>query len=920
MVEGINGTHSDGGISLIGDANGRVAFKVYANNDTPTGSIDTSLIPPNTTPGAATGEVQLRFVDANGNPIALPDDRYTLTIDDTTIVDPAGNRLDGESNVSEPLNTPNFPSGNGIEGGNFIARFTIDSRPELGAYAASRIYEDTNGNFVYDPQNPDFTNRDLTLTLQISPSLIGKFSPMGVHDGVFTGQFAQPTVGEGGLVFTTPNGFDTFAAFGFDPLANGGAGGFRWLINTTGDGVIDPAQGDIAFAMPPGFKTTGIPLAGNFDGNAGNGDELALFSAGTFSFYRIDYGAINPQTGTLGTIEFVNSISTNLRGYPIVGDFNGDGVTDLATWQNDVFQFNFGRQPAGPGTPVVYTGNVDATITFGFPGVGEIPVAADMNGDGITDVGLWVPGHAGTVPQDSAEWFWLMSNDFDVPGVGRQVALPPTVMSAADVPASVEFLNAELNHPFSPGPLGNDLYAQIFDEFANPIVGNWDPPLSPGLASGTMDFTPPTSTVSALAASMPSASFTVSWSGSDNAGGSGIAGYNVYVSDNGGQYTPWITGSTATSATFNGHNGHSYGFFSVAADKAGNVQATPAAAEATTTVSVRVVTSTALAASARTIVPGQTVTFTATVSGAASGGVVTFKDGAKFLATVGLQGGVATFATAALGLGSHSITASFGGLGAVLASLSSPVLESIVTAALEADPYTAGATALYVGGSTGADVITFSPANAQGAVKATIKNAATKNATVSLGTFAPTGHIIAYGVAGNDTIQSTTSLINGRIVAITTAEMFFGGQGSSTLIGGNGPNLLVGGSGNNTLIGGLGNNVLIGGGGSNKLYSRPVGQSTNNNTGSLMIGGTTIYNGNEAILESILEQWNAPLAYNTRIANLTSGNNRYHVTLNTTTVLPESSVDQLFSSGLDWLWNVSGKSKITGRKLGTRLN
>ena len=115
----------------------------------------------------------MRFKDANGNPIALPDDRYTLTINDTAVVDPAGNKLDGESNAAEPLNNPNFPSGNGVPGGNFIARFTVDSRPELGDFAAARVYIDANGNFIYDPQNTDFTNRDLTFTLQVDPNLVG---------------------------------------------------------------------------------------------------------------------------------------------------------------------------------------------------------------------------------------------------------------------------------------------------------------------------------------------------------------------------------------------------------------------------------------------------------------------------------------------------------------------------------------------------------------------------------------------------------------------------------------------------------------------------------------------------------------------------------------------------------------------------
>ncbi|HEV2971778.1 MAG TPA: Ig-like domain repeat protein, partial [Pirellulales bacterium] len=910
-----NGTFADGGITLTGDANGRIAFQVVANNDTPTAG------------NPATAEVQLRFVDANGKPIPLPDDRYTLTIDDTVIVDPVGNLLDGESNAAEPLDAPTFPTGNGVPGGNFSARFTVDSRPEVGTYAASRIYEDTNGNFVYDPQNPDFTNRDLTLTLQVAPSLVGKFSPMGIHDSVFTGNFFNPNINAATGLPIGADGFDELASFGFDPLANGGAGGFRWLIDVNGNGVIDPnaaTGGDIAFAMPSNSKIDGIPLAGNFDGNAANGDELALYNNGEFWFFKIDYTQINPQTGTPGVIVPLNGglpVVTGLRGYPIVGDFNGDGTVDLATWRSDKFYFDYGI----PGSPFQFhdtgaPGTVLPTISFGFPGVTEIPVAADMDQDGITDVGLWVTGQAGTVPSQNGEFFFLMSNDLPTsPGGPRPIDLT-TLSAYTDFSQPPDLLS----HPFSTSPLGGDLSGQFGDEFANPIVGNWDPPLSPSVASGSTDTTPPTSSVSALPATESSASFTVTWSGQDEAGGSGIANYDVFVSENGGAYSSFESGTIGTSATFNGANGNTYSFFSIATDKAGNVQATPAGAEATTTVQVRVNTTTTLVSTAGIIVPGQTVTFTATVSAgagnAAPGGSVTFRDGATVLATVSLQGGVATYFTANLALGNHSVTASFGGLGQILASAAGPLVESIVTAALEADPYTAGATALYVGGTSGADVITFSPANAQGGVKATIKNAATRNTTLSLGTFTPTGHIIAYGVAGNDTIQSTTSVINHKTYAITLPEMFFGGKGSSMLIGGNGPDLLVGGSGNNTLIGGLGNNVLIGGGGSNKLYSRPTGQSTNNGTGSLMIGGTTIYNGNEAILESILEQWNAPLDYNTRIANLTSGNNPYHVTLNTSTVLRENAADQLFASGLDWLWNVSGHSKLNGRKSTMRVN
>ena len=51
----------------------------------------------------------------------------------------------------------------------------------------------------------------------------------------------------------------------------------------------------------------------------------------------------------------------------------------------------------------------------------------------------------------------------------------------------------------------------------------------------------PTSTVSPLPATENTTAFTLSWSGTDDPGGSGIASYDVYVSDNGGAFTPFLT-------------------------------------------------------------------------------------------------------------------------------------------------------------------------------------------------------------------------------------------------------------------------------------------------------------------------------------------------------------------------------------------
>ena len=99
------------------------------------------------------------------------------------------------------------------------------------------------------------------------------------------------------------------------------------------------------------------------------------------------------------------------------------------------------------------------------------------------------------------------------------------------------------------------------------------------MAMVTIDSVPPTSTISPLPSSETNPDFPVQWSGTDDAGGSGVASYSIYVSDNGGTFAPWLTNTTATSGTYDGVPGNTYGFYSIATDNVGNVQPTPAAAQ-----------------------------------------------------------------------------------------------------------------------------------------------------------------------------------------------------------------------------------------------------------------------------------------------------------------------------------------------------
>lgn len=95
------------------------------------------------------------------------------------------------------------------------------------------------------------------------------------------------------------------------------------------------------------------------------------------------------------------------------------------------------------------------------------------------------------------------------------------------------------------------------------------------------DAAAPTSSVAALPeTSYPG--FPVNWSGTDSSGGSGLAFFDIYVSDNDSPFTPWLQRTALRNAMFQGAQGHSYAFYSRATDAAGNTEPAPATPQAAT--------------------------------------------------------------------------------------------------------------------------------------------------------------------------------------------------------------------------------------------------------------------------------------------------------------------------------------------------
>ncbi len=95
----------------------------------------------------------------------------------------------------------------------------------------------------------------------------------------------------------------------------------------------------------------------------------------------------------------------------------------------------------------------------------------------------------------------------------------------------------------------------------------------------TIDASPPVSAIDPLPADRPLA-FNLTWHGSD--AGAGVESYAIHASDNGGPFALWLT-TAKTSALFHGQEGHTYGFYAIATDLAGNTEAPKGGAEASTT-------------------------------------------------------------------------------------------------------------------------------------------------------------------------------------------------------------------------------------------------------------------------------------------------------------------------------------------------
>lgn len=312
-----------------------------------------------------------------------------------------------------------------------------------------------------------------------------------------------------------------------------------------GSGITDLTEGDCNPPVPPGGGggSSNTQVVRSFDPNdilgpQGFGAEHWLTDDSPLSYtIRFENDPVL-ATAPAQTVRITQKLNSDLDFRTFrVGDFGfGDTFVDV------------------PDNRAFYQTRLDLTATRGL----YVDVAAGIN-------------------IATGEAFWEFTS-ID-PATGAE----PTNPLLGFLPPDLTSPEGEGFASYSVKPKSTIINGAVIDAQAR-IVFDINEPIDTPAIFNTIDTAKPTSTVNLLLATVDEPSFLVSWSGSDNVGGSALAAFTIYVKEDGGFFVPWLENTTLTEATFTGKVGHTYSFYSSSRDNAGHVEASPTSAQSSTRV------------------------------------------------------------------------------------------------------------------------------------------------------------------------------------------------------------------------------------------------------------------------------------------------------------------------------------------------
>jgi Ca2+-binding RTX toxin-like protein len=218
------------------------------------------------------------------------------------------------------------------------------------------------------------------------------------------------------------------------------------------------------------------------------------------------------------------------------------------------------------------------------------------------------------------------------------------------------------------------------------------------------------------------------------------------------------------------------------------------------------------------------------------------------------------------------------------------------TARLVDDPANPGQKILVVVGTTGNNNLTIESDSLGNLV---VREGKKKKSSTVLGVFpsAVVSRIVAYGLAGDDTIRNDSRL--------TTPAEFYGGAGKDALYGGLGNDMLYGDEGNDTLNGDGGSDVLVGGldkdtltGGQGRdllIGGEAADRLDGGDDDDILIGGSTTHDNQPSALTAIMAVWRSAAGFFERITGLSG-------MLNSNTIIGDGIREKVNGGrGRDWM-------------------
>lgn len=422
----------------------------------------------------------------------------------------------------------------------------------------------------------------------------------------------------------------------------------------------------------------------------------------------------------------------------------------------------------------------------------------------------------------------------------------------------------------------------------------------------TIDAAAPVAIMNALPHSVPTDTFTISWSGSDEPGGAGLAFYDVFVSEDGEEFELLMERTTATSVEFTGQSGSNYRFIAVATDRVGNRQEFPAAVQAETT--VETAEGVAVLLDGNLIIIGTSRNdriqilpdrrHDSTVKVKLNGrnlGRFTPTGRIRVDALAGndrvtIDSRIEIHATIDGGEGNDRLDA--GGGNDIL--IGGPGNDRLTARAGDnqlfggdgEDELTAGRGNDELFGEHGNDVLRGDRGadRLDGGPGSDVIFAGRDGSTV----FGGEGDDVIHGGAGNDFVDAGAG--NDQVFDDRGDDILLGGDGNDLIVDLRGNNILLGGSGSDTIRGGLGRDLIIGGTGSDRLFG---GRDED-----ILIGGSTDFDDDPQALKLLLSEWTRHTPRQQRKQNIVNGTGKLEGTgirLAPQTVQDDNDRDLLFS-------------------------